>query len=486
MRRPSLAYIALCVLVSCAPAANLESSVRDLIASAGLGKARIAVSVRSCTDLQELVAINDLSPMIPASNMKCFSTGVALVELGPTFSFKTELQLIGNDLVLVGDGDPTTADPETFDQLIMRTPDGVIRDFDEEAILALWTAGAQQADITHINGLRIDDRVFDREFVHPTWKKDQLNKTYSAEVAGINFHANHMIFAPRAGSPRPSWNDHHPKAPWIIAAATNKSTNASGSAGHAPWFAGKAGAAGFEFRGTVKRGTFAPVEVTLHDPPNFLAHVLSDRLASAGIEVNYINRVADFESLPPGRVIGPIIATPIMGVIKRCNEESQNLYAEALLKRTIHAHTGRPGSWKDADETMKTIIRKILGSSAMQLLEGVEFIDGSGLSRENKINASLMTAWLSALANKNFGNAFVDSFAEGGKEGTLKNRFKTPLQNGAKVEAKSGYINGVSCLSGYVTMKNGERLAFSVLINNASNIGKAKTLQERIVKAIAK
>ena len=59
--------------------------------------------------------------MIPASNMKCFSTGVALVELGPTFSFKTELQLIGNDLVLVGDGDPTTADPETFDQLIMRT-----------------------------------------------------------------------------------------------------------------------------------------------------------------------------------------------------------------------------------------------------------------------------------------------------------------------------------------------------------------------------
>ena len=175
-----------------------------------------------------------------------------------------------------------------------------------------------------------------------------------------------------------------------------------------------------------------------------------------------------------------------MGVIKRCNEESQNLYAEALLKRTIHAHTGRPGSWKDADETMKTIIRKIIGASATQLLEGVKFIDGSGLSRENKINASLMTAWLCALANKNFGDAFVESLAEGGKEGTLKNRFKTPLPNSAKVEAKSGYINGVSCLSGYVTMKSGERLAFSVLINNASNISKAKTLQERIVKAIAK
>ena len=423
--------------------------------------------------------------MIPASNMKCFSTGAALVELGPTFSFRTELRHIGDDLVLVGDGDPTIADPETFKTLIMRTADGVVRDFDEEAILSLWTTGAQNASMTSVHALRIDDRVFDREFVHPTWKKDQLNKTYSAEVAGLNFFANSMQFTPRAHSPKPDWSNHRPRAPWIIDAATNKSSNATGSKGHAPWFAGKAGQKGFQFRGTVKGGTFAPIEVTVHDPPLFLARLLADRLAAVALPVSYIDRVADLEPLPPGRVVGPIIATPIMGVVKRCNEESQNLYAEALLKRTIHARTGRPGSWNDADATMKSIITETIGTSAASLLDGVSFVDGSGLSRENMINASLMTAWLAALTHESFGDKFVASLAAGGTEGTLRKRFKTPLPSGAKVEAKSGYINGVSCLSGYVTMPTGQRYAFSVLINNALSIAKAKRLQENIVKAIA-
>lgn len=423
--------------------------------------------------------------MIPASNMKCFSTGAALVELGPMFSFRTELRQHGDALVLVGDGDPTTADPETFKSLVMRTAEGVVRTFDEEAILALWTNGATKASITSVNALRIDDRVFDREFVHPTWKKDQLNKTYSAEVGGLNFFANSMQFTPRAHSPKPDWSLHRPRAPWIVDAATNKSTNATGSKGHAPWFAGKAGQKGFQFRGTIKSGTYAPVEVTVHDPPYFLARLLADRLAAAGVSVAYIDRVADLERLPPGRVIGPIITTPIMRVVKRCNEESQNLYAEALLKRTVHARTGRPGSWNDADATMKSIVAETIGGSAAHLLNGVVFVDGSGLSRENKINASLMTAWLAALTHESFGDEFVASLAAGGTEGTLRKRFNTPLPNGAKVEAKSGYINGVSCLSGYVTMPTGQRYAFSVLINNATNISKAKRLQENIVRAIA-
>ena len=55
------------------------------------------------------------------------------------------------------------------------------------------------------------------------------------------------------------------------------------------------------------------------------------------------------------------------------------------------------------------------------------------------------------------------------------------------VEAKSGYINGVSCLSGYVTMSNGHRYAFSVLVNNISGtVRPAKKLQEQVVQSIAR
>lgn len=466
-------------------AGELEAQVRSLIGGAGLGSATVAVSVRECSSDREVVSINARKAMIPASNMKLFWTGAALQKLGPAFRFRTELHQIGSDLVLVGDGDPTIADPETFKGLSMRTRDGVVRDFDEEAILSLWVDGVQRAGIDQVRGLRIDDRVFDREFVHPTWKLDQLNRPYSAEVAGLNFHANCMSFSPKTRGGKPDWSNHRPRAPWIVARASNKSKNATSKQGHAPWFASKAGADGFQFRGTIKSGTHAPVEVTVHDPPQFFANLLRDRMDQGGIEIEFIDRVADLEPLPKGRIIEPVIETPILAVVQRCNEESQNLYAEALLKRTVHAHTGRPGSWNDADLAMKAIILDLVGPSASAFFEGVRFVDGSGLSRENRVSAGLTTLWLSALAMAPYGDAFVESLAEGGKEGTLRKRFKESLPGGARVDAKSGYINGVSCLSGYVSMPGGRRYAFSVLVNNATNISKAKALQEKIVRAIA-
>ena len=60
------------------------------------------------------------------------------------------------------------------------------------------------------------------------------------------------------------------------------------------------------------------------------------------------------------------------------------------------------------------------------------------------------------------------------------------MPNGAVVDAKSGYINGVSCLSGYVSFPNGRRYTFSVLVNDATNISKAKALQESVAMAIAR
>lgn len=466
---------------------TLHSEVRSLIGGAGLGKATVAVSVRDCRNQREIVALNATRSMIPASNMKLFSTGAALLELGPDFRFRTELWKSGDDVVLIGDGDPSIANPDTFKDLSMKTSEGVIRDFDEEAILALWVNGAHRAGIKEISRFRIDDRIFDRQFVHPSWKSDQLNRPYSAEVAGLNFHVNCIDFLPVPGSSRPDWSNHRPRSPWIYSTAKNKSTNARKGESHTPWIAGKAGSDTFQFRGSVKTRSVSPVSVTVKDPPLFMGKLISDRLINGGIKVLSIQRVPDQEQYLKSTLIEPVISTPLLPLIEYCNEESQNLYAEALLKRVVYQRTGRPGSWSNADSAMKSIIREHLGADSQTMLRGVLFDDGSGLSRKNRINAALTTAWLAKLqSDPTCGEAFVESLAEGGREGTLKRRFPEYLPNGAVVDAKSGYINGVSCLSGYVSFPNGKRFAFSVLVNNASSIGKAKTLQEKVAIAIAK
>ena len=464
-------------------ATSLNAKVRGLVARAKLGKSSVAVSVRNCANNQELVGINAGQAMIPASNMKIFSTGAALRTLGGDFEFTTQLVHDGTNLILLGDGDPTTADPEVFSEMLVRLPDGTEEKFNEETILNFWVNGTRSAGITSAQNLLIDDRVFDQNFVHPSWKADQLNRRYSAEVGGLNYHGNCIDFRPKPAAGKPNWDEHRPRAPWIFNGSRNKSKNGKDNT---PWIAGKAGKDPIEFRGIVKQKAITPVPITVHDPPIFFGKLIQNRMRAGDIFIGGVSRVDPQAVKPSGTIIEPVIRTSLLRVIELCNEESFNLYAESLLKRTVHAKTGRPGSWNEADAIMKKIIVDTLGNSSKGLLTGVVFADGSGLSRLNRINAALMTWWLSALQkDPEYGEAFVDSLALGGKEGTLKKRFSKALPNDAILDAKTGYINGVSCLSGYVSQPGGRRYAFSVLVNNCSSIGNAKKLQEKIVQAIA-
>jgi D-alanyl-D-alanine carboxypeptidase/D-alanyl-D-alanine-endopeptidase (penicillin-binding protein 4) len=77
---------------------------------------------------------------------------------------------------------------------------------------------------------------------------------------------------------------------------------------------------------------------------------------------------------------------------------------------------------------------------------------------------------------------FVNSLAVAGADGTFEKRFKNNLKG--RVFGKSGYIAGVSALSGYVKTEDGKWFAFSILMNGITNNVTAKTLQERIVAAI--
>ncbi len=483
----SLQYVVMLLLtvalIGCAAHADLRLDVEKAVRSTALGPATYGISVRDADSGAELVDMNGSQPLIPASNMKLLTTGVALHILGGEFAFRTRLLRDGNRLIVLADGDPAFADPE----LLELTQVGEHVGIDVEQFLALWTEPVKDAGFTQIDELLIDDRVFDREFIHPTWPADQLNRRYCAEVAGLNFHLNILHFFPKPipGS-RPNISHFVPRASWLD--LSNSGTSKTGTDdSNTAWIARAAGSNRMRFHGNVKFEYRAPVPVTVHNMPEFFGRMFMDRLKSLGVEVHSFRLIDRDEPRTEGEPIAPIVSTSIATAITRCNRDSNNLYAEALLKRCGAEVTKQPGSWINGAAVARHAIHERLGSP--NLAKSIVIADGSGLSRDNRVAPATLTAWLNTFHNDSaLGPLYLASLAEPGQPGTLRNRFRNEDLAGARIHAKSGYINGVSSLSGFVTGADGRRRSFSVIVNDipdAATLRQARALQERIVKIIA-
>ncbi len=464
-------------------AADLLDEISLQIAAAQMETATVAVSVRDAETGAALVAINADELLIPASNMKLLTTGAALHMLGADFAFQTRLQRDGERLIVTGDGDPGLGDPV----LLARMTVGDRPAMDVESYLDLWVKPVVKAGLKRVSEIVVDDRIFDRRFVHPEWPVEQLNRRYCAEVSGLNFHLNILHFYPRPGpGGRPDLDLFRPRAPWLE--ISNKATIRSGVHDqNNAWIARRHNTNLLTFYGNVKFPYRVPVPVTMHDMPAFFARLLAQRLTAAGVEVGSYRVANDRDPPARGQVLGPILSTPISTALVRCNRDSQNLYAECLLKRIGFAQTKVPGSWPNGRAILRLVVRDRLADH--NLAARVDVSDGSGLSRANRVAAGTLTAWLNTFHyDEELGPIFIDSLARAGVDGTLARRFRDVNLHGAVVQAKSGYIRGVSCLSGYVTMADGRRRSFSILINDLrapDSVGKAKKVQEVIVAAIA-
>ncbi|MBC23690.1 MAG: D-alanyl-D-alanine carboxypeptidase/D-alanyl-D-alanine-endopeptidase [Phycisphaerae bacterium] len=460
---------------------SLSQKVAQLRSAAGIPKASISVSIRDATDDRLLVSRYGSRPMIPASNMKLFTTGMALDLLGADYSFQTELYLDGDDLRVLGDGDPGLADPVLLEQTTWTDANGVTHHgLDVPTLLSTWVSSLQKQGVGSIDELIIDDRVFERIRVHPDWPSDQLNRRYCAEVSGLNFHLNVMHFFPTPGSTRPSFARHVPDARWIR--YENKATSRKGPKDkQTVWIARAPGGNLFQMRGNVRSASVEPVPVTITDPSMFMGRLLAQQLGDAGITVRTV-RKSRMDEAVTGTVVGSVIRTPIRTSLRRCNTDSQNLHTESLLKRADAQARQAPGSWEGARETITRVLENRIGR---ELAAQVRLSDGSGPSRSNRITTDAMTAWLASLyRDTSIRDAFVESLATAGK-GTLRKRFAFMSRTNAKLYCKTGYINGVSTLSGYVIAPSGRCICFSILCNDLrSGTAPAKKFQENVVKAI--
>lgn len=167
---------------------------------------------------------------------------------------------------------------------------------------------------------------------------------------------------------------------------------------------------------------------------------------------------------------------PLADIIKLMNKPSNNWIAEFLFKTVGAEVKGEPGTWEKGREAVAEFLVEVLGEPPTH-----RFVDGSGLSRYNLVNAELLTRLL-VYMHQNFElmPEFMTSLPIAGVDGTLRNRMQGMYAE-KTLRGKTGTLSGVSALAGYTVSVDGEVFAFGILISHyVGSSSKARGIQDKI------
>ena len=421
----------------------------------------------SLTRGDTLFAQNADAMMQPASTMKMYTSAVALDKFGPDFTFRTPVlrdgaigadgSLAGN-LYLRGVGDPSLS------SRFWR---------DEEPMDALAKQIAA-AGIKHIRGDIVGDATaFDDKLVPDGWKTSYLGASYAARVSALSLNEN-LIWVVA----RPDGN----KASVTLDPATT-AIPIEGSVSLVNGTGGRI-AASRRPDGTITvRGSIGarsgPLRYSfvVDNPALFATGALRASLQKLGITVDGQTRLAP---TPSGATeVAAISSPPLAQIIGEMDRESINLYAELLFRDAAHASLNQIGSAETGLTNLRDFLSKKVGTSPAV----VDVADGSGLSQLDRVTARSMVQLLGYVHRADWGPVFHAALPVDGESGTLKRRSRgTPARG--NLHAKTGTTNTVAALGGYVTAKNGEVLAFS-LIYNGHDRWNAKTAMDQIGATMA-
>lgn len=446
-----------------AQAQSLDTRINALLGSNQLKNATVGINIVkiSSKGVEQIYGHNATTPLTPASCTKLLTTAAAFSKYGVNANLPTKLFLIGDNLLILGTGDPCFADTKLLDA------NGQVTDVYDQ-----WAAKLKAAGITSFNDLIVDDFVFDQNFIHPDWKANQLLSWYEAPVGGLNFNANCLDWVAKRSGSQISLELIPPTS---YVTAVNKAKVGSSNK---IWMFRPAGSNNFELRGTLAASLNSPESVTIVDPGLWSGTILKDRLLAAGIQCKgQVRRRTQTDSVDKPQLVG-LSETPILKIIARANRNSLNMAAEALCKRLGHDATKQPGSWENGTAAVEAFAVG-QGVAANQ----IEVHDGSGLSSENRVSALAFTTVLGSVANSKDGKQFIETLAVPGEDGTLERRFKEKAMTNvaAGIHAKTGHIDKVSCLTGYLEV-DGQLYAFSILCHKY--VGNVNPWQEQVCKAL--
>ena len=451
---------------------TLEQRVSSLANHALAVNSTASIEVREVLTGALVASRNASTPVTPASNMKLFTTVAALDLLGPEFEYRTTLSYRGQldsggtlhgDLRVTGRGDPTIG--------------GRFHDGNSVAIFEQWAEELKRAGIASIDGgIVFEHGYFDAEYVHPTWPVNQLMNWYEAPVGSLTLQEGCVAVRVRPGKMggRPGVTLEPPSSYFRV------ENTAVTRSKHGLLVTRRRGSNTIVVDGNVGRNSGqTEVFVTVVDPVRYFATVMIETLAKKGVRISGVPQFV----VEDGRNDWTTLAeykTPLPVVMFVVNKKSQNHYAEQLLK-TIGAEVKGAGSWQSG----ATVVAEWLATKVGVKPGQFSMVDGSGMSRLNRVSAGTFVALLRYAWTRPHLRDFLSSMPYSGEQDSrLRHRLdKAPYAR--QVYAKTGYISGVVGLSGYVRGKSGKVYAFSFLFNDyRAGVWEMYRLQDEMLKEI--
>ena len=161
-------------------------------------------------------------------------------------------------------------------------------------------------------------------------------------------------------------------------------------------------------------------------------------------------------------------------IVVDTNLRSDNDLSEAILRMV--------GFQKMGDQSLpsgRSVVTEHLREKNFDM-EGLNYMDGSGLSRSNMVTPIAQVKFLTNLMNEPYYKDFFESLPTAGQTGTLKKSFFGNAYG--QIFAKTGTLNKVKTLAGYIKTRSGKTLAFSLLINNyAGSVDQVKSRMEELL-----
>ena len=440
---------------------DISATIDNIIDRPELSRSRWGIEVQ--TNKGEVLYSKDGHQFFtPASSAKLLTSAAALLTLGANYRLATPIFAVGNaphltSLRLKGQGDPTIT-TKSLKQIVHKL---------------------QALGVKHIEKLIIDDSYFDAPAINPTWEWLDVHSYFATAVNSTILNENAVtltILPQQLQQPvKFYWGDAIAARQWQV---INQGITGEKDIPYKIEIDGDLGKPVLKIRGELAINESPDIwEMAIVDPANYFLESLRSQLNKAGITVNrgIVTEEDDQDKLETK--LFAISSPTISAIIKEINQESNNLYTEALAEVLAKK--------LNADNTIKAINQSLeeLGIDAKEYV----LADASGLSRQNLVSPKTLVKTLNLMSRSSKLNSQVyqESLAIAGIEGTLKKRFRHTSVEGSFF-GKTGTLTGVGSLSGYLFTPNDFTLAISIIVNNSDLKNKQiRQAIDRIVIALS-
>lgn len=434
-----------CAVPAVLPAVTLTPLLPELPPGA-----RLSLLVQPTDSTAPLLAYQADQLGTPASTQKIVTALAALLWLGPNFHFTTRLESRGTvkngvlqgDLIVRFSGDPALTRQQLaglLDQLRQR---GVKR-----------IAGS----------VVIDTSVFAGHDKAPGWPWNDMTQCFStAPVAAIIDHnCFNATLAPLSARSTTLQLRLPAGVPVTVTSQASRIT----AAAQAAWCDLDVTTAPhnrYTLTGCVpaSQGTL-PLSFAVQDAFAYVSDVLRRELKQRAIQWNGRVQLRTTPT-PPAALLAETRSPALPQLLRKMLKASDNLIADTLFRTLGHRYFNQPGSWRNSAAALREILAKRAGID----LQNSVIVDGSGLSRHNLIAPTTLMSALRYIAHHDAELHLIAMLPVAGQDGTL--RYRAGLQHAGltgQVFAKTGSLQGVYNLAGFMQTASGQQLAFVQFIS---------------------